>query len=369
MAAPLILVSVSPGEQRTALLSGGRLEAAFIERPARPEGVGDLHIARISARAPAMGGAFLAMAGGETGFLPDSEGAKGRTEGEWLRVAVTRAPQGGKGPRLAARPGGEAFQGPVRLLQRGPDAPLRLAAQHPGALIRTDHPATAARLRAVLPAERVALSAAPAFDEALEEAFEILAAMAVPLPGGGRLTLHPTPALLAIDIDAGAVAGGRDATAHRDLNAAALAEALRQIRLRHLAGAILIDMAGMPVARRRDLLPGLKPHLEADPHLRLVGMTGLGLIELQRRRVHTPLHEVLGAPPSPLTRGLAALRRGLREAAARPGARLALTAHPAVLAALRDCPGALEEFAQAAGMLTLRPDPLCAPGQEHVHAE
>ncbi|PWC29578.1 ribonuclease E/G [Teichococcus aestuarii] len=374
MAAPLILVSVSPGEQRTALLAGDlidgdRLEAAFIERPARPEGVGDLHIARLSARAPAMGGAFLAMAGGETGFLPDSEGAKGRTEGEWLRVAVTRAAQGGKGPRLAARPGPEAPQGPPRLLARGPDAPLRLAAQHPEATLRTDHPATAARLRAALGAARVSLSTAPAFDEAVEEAFETLSGMAVPLPGGGRLTLHPTPALLAIDIDAGAAAGGRDAAAHRTLNAAALAEALRQIRLRHLAGAILIDMAGMPIARRRDLLPGLQPHLAADPHLRLVGMTGLGLIELQRRRVHTPLHEVLGDPPSPLTRGLLALRRGVREAAARPGARLALTAHPAVLAALRDWPGALEEFTRAAGPLSLRADPLCPPGQEHVHAE
>lgn len=73
MAAPLIPgllihVSVSPGEQRTALTRDGALEAAFIERPARPEGVGDLHIARLSARAPAMAGAFLALAGGETSY-------------------------------------------------------------------------------------------------------------------------------------------------------------------------------------------------------------------------------------------------------------------------------------------------------------
>ncbi|MGY4803454.1 hypothetical protein [Teichococcus aerofrigidensis] len=52
----------------------------------------------------------------------------------------------------------------------------------------------------------------------------------------------------------------------------------------------------------------------------------------------------------------------------RPGAPLTLTASPAVLAALRDWPGALEEFHRAAGPLHLRPDPLCPPGQEHVHA-
>ncbi|MDQ1079975.1 ribonuclease E/G [Pseudoroseomonas cervicalis] len=370
MAASLIHVSVSPGEQRTALTRDGVLEAAFIERPARPEGVGDVHVARLSARAPAMGGAFLAMAGGETGFLPDSEGAKGRHEGEWLRVAVSRAAQGGKGPRLALAPATpqEPLQGPVRLLARGPDAPLRLAGRHPDARLLTDHAATAARLRGALGPERVALTTRPAFSEELEEEFERLSGMAVPLPGGGRLTLHPTPALLAIDIDAGSQAGGRDAAAHHALNAAALAEALRQIRLRHLAGAILVDMAGMKVSARQALLPGLKPLLAADPLLRLIGLTGLGLLELQRRRVHTPLHEVLGHPPSPLTRGLAALRRGLRDAAARPGAAWALTAHPAVLAALRDWPGALDEFAARAGPLALRADPLCAAGQEHIHA-
>ncbi|ONG46613.1 ribonuclease [Pseudoroseomonas deserti] len=369
MAAPLIVLSVSPGERRVALRRGDTLDAAFVERPHRPEGLGDLHVARVAARAPAMGGVFLALTGGETGFLPDSEGGKGRGEGDWLRAAVTRAAQGGKGPRLAARPSPEAVTGPVRLLSRGPEAALRLAAQNPEAMIVTDHAATAARLRGVLGTARIELSARPAFDDALEEEFELLSGMAVALPGGGRLTLHPTPALLAIDIDAGAVSGGRDATAHKALNAAALAEALRQIRLRHLAGAILVDMAGMAIARRRELLPGLAPLVAADPALKLMGLTGLGLIELQRRRVHTPLHEILGDPPSPLTRGLAALRRGLAEATRRPGARLALTASPAVLAALADCPGALDDFTERAGALALRPDPLCPPGQEHVHAE
>ncbi|MDJ0387343.1 ribonuclease E/G [Roseomonas sp. E05] len=367
MAAPLILVACSPGEQRTALLREGRLEAAFVERPARPEGLGDLHIGRLAARAPAMAGAFVALAGGETGFLPDSDGAKGRTEGEWLRVAVTRTAQGGKGPRLAVRAG--PAEGPLRLLARGLDAPLRLASEHPEAELHTDTPACAARLRAALPPGRVSLSSRPAFDDALEDAFAALASPEVPLPGGGRLTIHPTPALVAIDVDAGSAAGVRNAAAHRALNAHALAEAARQIRLRHLAGAILIDTAGMPIGRRKDLLPGFQTVAQQDPLLRVVGLTGLGLLELQRRRVHTPLHEVLGQPASPLSRGLAALRRGIRAAAARPGARLTLTAPPSVLAALEAWPGALEEFRQAAGPLHLRPDPLCPPGQEDIHAE
>jgi ribonuclease G len=315
-----------------------------------------------------MGGAFVVLAGGETGFLPDSDGAKGRTEGEWLRVAITRAPQGGKGPRLALRPAPDAISGPPRLLSRGPDAPLRLAAQHPEALLHTDSAATAARLRAALGEGRVSFSHRPAFDDALETAFDELAGPDVALPGGGRLSIHPTPALVAIDVDAGGVAGGRDAGAHMELNRAALAEAARQIRLRHLAGAILLDLAGLPMARRKALLPAMQEAAAADPHLRVVGITGLGLIELQRRRVHTPLHEVLGQPATVLTRGLAALRRGAWQAMARPGAKWVLTAHPAIWSTLRDWPDALEEFNRAAGPLAFQADPLCPPGREDIHA-
>ncbi|KAA2211743.1 ribonuclease E/G [Teichococcus oryzae] len=369
MAAPLILVSVSPGEQRTALWRDGRLEAAFVERPFDMEGLGDVHVGRVSARAPAMAGAFVALAGGVTGFLPDSAGAKGRGEGEWLRVTVSRAAQGGKGPRLALHPGTEPLAGPPRLLAPGPDAPLLLAEAHPALTLRVDHPATAARLRARLGRERVELIATPAFDEPVEDEFTQLTGSEVPLPGGGRLTLHPTSALLAIDIDAGGLAGGRDATAHRDLNARALAEAARQIRLRHLAGAILIDMAGMPAARRRELMPGFTAELRQDPLARLVGITGLGLLEVQRRRVRRPLHEVLGLPLSPLSHGLAALRQGLVAARRRPGARLVLSAAPSVLAALRQAGDTLAVFAAEAGPLELRPEPLRPLGEEHIHAE
>ena len=80
--------------------------------------------------------------------------------------------------------------------------------------------------------------------------------------------------------------------------------------------------------------------------------------EIVRDRVHPPLHEVLGSPPSALTRGLTALRQGVRDAAARPGARFALHAAPAVIAALEGLPGALEAFAAEAGTApTRRPRP------------
>ena len=359
----VIRVSVSPGEVRTALLRGDRLEEAWIERPARPDGVGDLQRARVTALAPAMAGAFLALADGGTGFLPESEASAARQpiarsvqEGLVLPVRVTRAPQGGKGARVSARltaaeqaraaaaPPGNA---PL-LLARGPDAPLRLLRAHPGAEVVTDGAAIAARLRG-------AYSPRPAFDEALEAEFEALAGPEVPLPGGGRILVHPTPALAALDVDAGSAAGARDPEAQRRVNEAAVEEAARQIRLRQLAGPILLDLAGMTAKRRAALAEPLARALAPDRLARLLGLGPLGLFEILRQRIHPPLHEVLAGP---LTPGLAALRGAVREAAARPGRRLALLAAPAVLGALEALPGALAEAAEAIGQpLQLRPDP------------
>ncbi len=377
MAEALIRVAVSPGERRVALLRDGRLHLAAVERPSRPDGLGDLHRARVTAVSRPMSGAFLLLGDGSTGFLPESEAPDRAAlqEGAMLAVRISRAAQGGKGPRASARLSAEeaavaaSASGPPALLRRGPDAALRFAAMAPGAPVVTDGAGELARLRPAL-GERVTLDRAGAFDDELEVEFDLLAGQEVPLPGGGRLTIHPTPALTAIDVDAGSQAGGRDAESQLRLNRVAVAEAARQIRLRQLAGAILLDVAGLPVKRREALSAPLAAALEADPlKPRLLGLTRLGLFEIQRQRVHPPLHEVLGLPPSPLTRGLAALRRAMREAAAAPGTRLALRAPPSVVTALRAEPEALAAYAEGAGRaLDLHADATVAPGAESVEA-
>ena len=375
-----ILVSVSPGERRVALVEDGVLVEAWFDRPGlKTARVGDIQRARISARAPAMAGAFLALADGETGFLPDTASdaadAAGRAaamaEGRVLGVRVTRAAQGGKGPRVTAKldPAERALvgAGPApALVTRGPSAALRLSAAWPDAAVVVDDAAEAATLRAAL-GDRLALSRAPAFDDAIEAGFDALAGPEAPLPGGGRLLIHPTPGLTAIDVDAGSAAGG-GGNAARALNEAALAEAARQIRLRNLAGAILLDMAGMPAKRRAALVEPLRAMLTADPlRPQVLGTTGLGLIEIVRQRMHPPLHEVLGVPAAPWpasaqTLGLAALRQAAREAAARPAQGFALHAAPAVIQALRAMPGALDAYAAQAGRpLALASDAVLAP--------
>ncbi|MGX9963843.1 ribonuclease E/G [Roseomonas sp. F4] len=376
----VIRVSVSPGEMRVAGLVDDRLDEAWIERPSHPDGVGDLHMARVAAISAAMSGAFLTLAEGLTGFLPESELppprrpiAKALQDGLALPVRVTRAAQGGKGPRVTARLSAaeltlaQGADAPA-LLRRGDGAALRLAFAWPEATLITDSAAMAAELRTRLGPSRVTFQHGPAFDAELEEAFAELASPQVSLPGGASLTIHPTPALTAIDVDAGGLAGSRDAGAHERMNIAAAREVARQIRLRNLAGAILVDFAGMPIKRREDLQEPLAEALRQDPlGARLLGVTRLGLMEIVRPRVHPPLHELIGFPHSPLTLGLAALRRALREVSARPGATLALVAAPEVAQALMALPRALDAYRLASGRpLRLQPDPCLRPGQESI---
>ena len=125
-----ILAAASPGEVRVAVVRDGMLLDYAIWRPGAPDGVGDIHRGRVIARVPAMAGAFVALDGAE-GFLPDSDGGAALTEGDFVPVQVTRAAQGGKGPRLTARFASDAVllgDGPAALIAPGPGALLELAA-------------------------------------------------------------------------------------------------------------------------------------------------------------------------------------------------------------------------------------------------
>jgi ribonuclease G len=384
-----LLAASSPGEVRVALVRGASLLAYAIERPGAPDGVGDVHRGRIAARRPALGGSFVALdrsgagggafggdapgggaqAGGVQGFLPDSEGALGLAEGALLGVRVVRAAQGGKGPRLTARlePGQAAAsaEGKVRLVARGPGALERMARAHPGAAIETDDAALAATLAKIgreLRAEGVAV-VARAFPDVLEAEIEGLGEPGVALPGGLRASIHPTPALVAIDVDSGPASNARTPkpVAQREANRAALPALVRQMVLRNLSGAILVDLAGMAAKKRAALGPELAAALRADPlGARLLGFTALGLAEIVRARVHPPLHEVLAGPHAA---GLLALRQVARAVAAEPGPVRALRAAPDVVAALQADPVALGDLARRSGRaLILRSDPAMGPG-------
>jgi hypothetical protein len=327
-----IAAAHSPGEIRVAVRGAELLDYA-IWRPGCSDGVGDLHVGRVTARARALGGSFVALHGGADGFLPDSEQAAPAGVGTLIAVRVSRAAQSGKGPRLTARLEADdrvaAGAGPVRLVRRGPNPIGRFAAAYPEAGIVVDDPRLSATLHAAL-GPRLTL-VRRAFDDALEDATTALGAEQATLPGGGQMRVQPTAALVAIDIDtAGGLPGqGGKNAAHAGFNAGLMPALARQIRLRNLSGAILVDFAGMPARRRARLTEPLRAALADDPvETRLLGFTGLGLAEIVRRRVHPPLHEVLAGPHAAAA---AALRAAVAQS--RPGAGLMLRAAPGVVAA------------------------------------
>jgi Ribonuclease G/E len=347
---PRILAACSPGEVRVAVLLDDALLDYAIWRPGAPDGVGDLHRARVTARIPAMAGSFLAL-GGTEGFLPDSEGGEGLRQGDFVPVRVTRGAQGGKGPRLTARLAPDEVP-PAR----GPGALLELARHHSAAPVLVDDSALAARVKPVL-GDRVTVVAS-AFDADVEEQVQALAQPEIELPNGARLHIHPTPALVAIDVDTGGSVASRQgkAAVHLAANLTILPVLARQIRLRNLSGAILVDFAGLPARRRGSLAPALREALADDPlRPRLLGFTALGLAEIVRPRAHPPLHELLAGPHAA---GIAALRRIAAEVGLPPHRLPALRASPAIVATLRSDAEALPDLARRAGRaLILRSDP------------
>jgi hypothetical protein len=349
-----ILAAASPGELRVAVCDGDVLEEYAIWRPGAPDGLGDIFAGRVIARVPAMAGAFVALPGAE-GFLPDTEGP-GLVEGALIKVRVTRSAQGGKGPRLALADGGTLPDGVgPGLIARGPSPLHRIAARYPGAEIGIDDAAWLARLRPGLSGCLHLVQ--PGFPEALEAEIEALSASWTDLPGGLRAGFFPTPALTAIDLDGGTASAARGEKTRLQFaaNRAALPALARQIRLRNLSGAILIDFAGLPARRRAALAEDLAQCLAPDPvQPRLLGFTALGLAEILRPRTSPPLHEVLAGPHAA---GLLALRHLARNPGA-PRARPCLRAAPDVIAALQADPAALEDFAgRSIYALALQSDP------------
>ncbi len=382
-----IRVATSPGEARIAVVEDNRLLDFSLWRPGAPDGVGDVHRGRVVALVPAMAGAFVALSDAE-GFLPDSEGAKGLHAGAVLTVRVTRAAQGRKGPRLTARmtegydDGVNVVAGPDQsldpraagsgrwadggsvapptksgfpvLLRRGPDPITRLVARYPDATVVVDDAGVAAGLCL---GRRVPV-VTPVFDEDVAEAIDALARPVVELPRGASLSIWPTPALVAIDVDgAGALSGaGGAGPRHEALNRAVVPALAEQIRLRNLSGGIVVDLAGLSTRKRAVLAPDFVKALANDPlRPKFLGFTALGLAEIVRPRVHPPLHELLAGP---LAAGLAALRAVTAAFRLDPREMPAVRAHPAVISALRADPVALADLVRRCGrQATLRSDP------------
>ena len=351
-------LACSPGEARIAVFENGILQDFGIWTPGHSDHLGSVFLGRVTALAPALGGAFVHLGLGEAGFMPVRDNDPALHEGDAVPVQIIRCGMGGKGPRLKR----VELPSPlcdIGLIQPGP-SPLEDMAQRWEGDILVDHPTFAARIPPSL-RDRVRL-VQQAWTGDIHDAVDDLLASDIALPGGMRARITPTPALVAIDMDTASASGmaGLKQTAQFALNRDAFPALVRQICLRNLSGAILIDPAGLSTRKRQALRDSIEEALKSDPlRARCLGITALGLVEIVRTRVRPSLHEQTFSPHG---RAMAALRDVVASCEDQPLSRPILDAGVGLVETLSADPLAVEDVAAWCGYpLTIRSTPNLPP--------
>ncbi|QFZ93188.2 Rne/Rng family ribonuclease [Synechococcus elongatus] len=121
----------------------------------------------------------------------------------------------------------------------------------------------------------------------------------VDLPSGGYIIIEKTEALTVIDVNSGSFT--RSATARETVlwtNCEAAAEIARQLRLRNIAGVIIVDFIDMD--SRRDQLQVLEHFTRAlrqdKSRPQISQLSELGLVELTRKRQGQNIYELFSTP-------------------------------------------------------------------------
>jgi ribonuclease G len=140
----------------------------------------------------------------------------------------------------------------------------------------------------------------PLFDlHNVEPEIEKALSRRVELKSGGTLVIDQTEAMTTIDVNTGGFVGSRnfDDTVFKTNLEAAQAIA-RQLRLRNLGGIIIIDFIDMEnVEHRSAVLEELRRAVARDrTRVTLSGFTGLGLVEMTRKRTRESLSHILCEP-------------------------------------------------------------------------
>ena len=123
----------------------------------------------------------------------------------------------------------------------------------------------------------------------------------VDLPSGGYIIIEPTEALTVIDVNSGSFT--RSQTSRETVlwtNCEAAVEIARQIRLRNIAGVIVVDFIDMDTRRdQMQLLEHFNKALRSDKSRpQIAQLTELGLVELTRKRQGQSIYELFGRPCS-----------------------------------------------------------------------
>lgn len=178
----------------------------------------------------------------------------------------------------------------------------------------------------------------------VEKEIDAMHSPVVPLASGGSLVINPTEALVVIDVNSGRSTRERsiEDTALKT-NLEATQEIARQMRLRDLAGLVVIDFIDMD-DRRNDATVErrMKEVVKSDRARIQVGrISHFGLMELSRQRLRPSLEEAISAP-CPTCNGSGYMRsiesttlhvlRGIESAAASKAGRTLLVTAPTAVA-------------------------------------
>lgn len=121
----------------------------------------------------------------------------------------------------------------------------------------------------------------------------------IQLPSGGSIVIDHTEALVAIDVNSGRATkeSGVEETAY-NTNLEAVREVARQLRLRDLAGLVVIDFIDMYESKhRRNVERALRDELQNDrARIQLGRISTFGLLEMSRQRLGASFFETITEP-------------------------------------------------------------------------
>ena len=296
------------GETRAALIDDGEIIEARIELDGTTP-AGSVLSARLVNNGTNGRSAVAVAEGGTEYLLP--RGAPGATQGQTLRIEVTRS----------AIPGAESWKRPLARLT---DQPSQVAPSLPGREV-------------AFPSANDVLGDV-GWNDLIDEARTGVITFA-----GGELRLSPTPAMTLIDIDG--------FLPPDELAVLGAGEAAKAIRRLDIGGSIGIDL---PTAGSKSTRQAAAATIDAtlpQPFER-TAVNGFGFVQIVRARSRASLVELAQDRASFEARLL------LRRAAFEGAGAMRLAAHPSVIAALERKPEWLNALSrQVGGAVGLRADP------------
>lgn len=201
----------------------------------------------------------------------------------------------------------------------------------------------------------------------IEEQLQAMTDPQVKLPSGGYVVIQQTEALISIDVNSGRSTTERNVeeTALKT-NLEAAAETARQLRLRDLAGLIVVDFIDMNYGKNRRMVErAMKDALKQDrAKIQLGRISSFGLMELSRQRMRPSISEAQGTLcphckgtgfiQSVETVGIQAIRTLEREAASGEFTNLRISLYPeAALHLLNDKRALLQSIEERYGVTVI----------------